>query len=163
RQGVAPVSPPITSPALRLLIDPYLRPTQKEKCRVHVEADNAPLGAKIKVEFQRTRDGKFTSQGEFSSDRNQRVGFTPQRPGGGLLFQTTVEDWYVPLDTKGIQPGKRELRGRLLKDNKDVIPPEVKELVFDDTKPKRVQFLTVNGQDVPPQDPNADPVSVKVR
>jgi hypothetical protein len=136
-----PTTPqPDYRPALRLRAAPYARADANYK--VTLEVDNAPAGATLELSLGRRDGGTFQPELTRTSPeaRPRRVGFSPDGPGGALLFTGSVEDWTVPLDARLIL-GPRLLRGRLLGRDGQEIRVAYLPVVLQNTAPEQVQFV----------------------
>jgi hypothetical protein len=137
----SPTTPqPDYQPAIRLRAAPYARSGAGYK--VTVEVDNAPAGATLDLALGRRVDGAFVPEVVKTSPeaRPRRVGFSPSGPDGALLFDGSIEDWTVPLDT-GLVLGPRVLRGRLLSRDGGEIGVAYLPVVLQDSAPEQVEFV----------------------
>jgi hypothetical protein len=152
----SPTTPqPDYQPALRLRAAPYARAGPGYK--VTVEVDNAPGGATLDLALGRQVNGTFVPEVVKTSPeaRPRRVGFSPSGADGALLFDGSIEDWTVPLDT-GLVLGPRVLRGRLLGHDGGEIRVAYLPIVLQDSLPEQVEFvnpprLAVKGAPLPVQ------------
>jgi hypothetical protein len=74
------------------------------------------------------------------SARRRHVGFSQQGPGGALLFEASVADWNVPLDT-GKVVGTRYVQVRLLDRAAVPLKTVVEPVTLDDAPPQDVRFV----------------------
>jgi hypothetical protein len=113
------------------------------KFAVDLEVDNPregttlefAVGEKVAGDFRPYQPPKLVGEA-----KNRQIGFSPQSPDGGLVFEATVHDWSLPLDTKRLL-GKHELRARLLDANGKEVARAYHTLVVDDSQPAGAQFV----------------------
>jgi hypothetical protein len=137
----SPTTPqPDSQSAIRLRAAPYARSGPGYK--VTVEVDNAPAGATLDLALGRRVDGAFVPEVVKTSPeaRPRRVGFSPSGADGALLFDGSIEDWTVALDT-GLVLGPRVLRGRLLSRDGGEIRVAYLPVVLQDSAPEQVKFV----------------------
>jgi hypothetical protein len=156
-QGTPPAGEEIRNFDLRLRVPPVVR--KGDPLSVVVELDKAPAGAVVEIGIDRAKSGEFTQVKRFSGAREQRVGFKVGGGNGGLLFQTSVHDWVYNPDTRGVS-GDRPIRVRMFKKDGEKLRETVVPVIFDDTPPQGVQFLSVGGANASTADEDT-PVKVK--
>jgi hypothetical protein len=122
-----------------------------------VEVDNAPEGAAIDLSLGRFRDGVFEAEVTEQRDTARRlhVGFGAGGSDGALLFDASVKDWSIALDTGRIV-GRRDLRARLLDRSGFPVQVVYQTVTLDDSAPDAVKFV-----DVPPMARRDAPLAVK--
>jgi hypothetical protein len=112
---------------------------------VALEVDNAPDGATVEFTLGQLRGGRFVPDLpplKLPEGRRRQIGLTPFGPGGGLLFEASVKDWVVPLDTSKIL-GRRDLRVRLLNADGREIARALERVTVSDSGPDRVRLIEV--------------------
>lgn len=109
-----------------------------------VEVDNAPDKARLEVNLGQLESEKFQPdiQEKFPLPKNNKIGFALDAASGGLLFEASLEDWEVVLDTSKIR-GKRQIRAALIDEYGKVLAQGEQTLVIDDTPPQLVKFVKV--------------------
>ncbi|MGF1581826.1 MAG: carboxypeptidase regulatory-like domain-containing protein [Gemmataceae bacterium] len=129
-------------PAVHFETQDYVLTNPKFKLLVGV--DNPPANAQLEVEIGRGKGNRFQRdiQKLFSRPKDKRIGFLLDEATGGLLFQASVDDWEVVLDTSRVL-GTRTIRARLLDDAKNVIYKTSQTITFDNTPPERTRFTFV--------------------
>ncbi len=110
--------------------------------RVPIEADNAPEGATVEVKLGRIIGGAFRveAEGHLDAPRGQRIGLDPRGADGALVFEASVSDGAVELDTRGMR-GPRELRARLLNRAGGELAFAARRLVLGESAPAEVRFV----------------------
>jgi hypothetical protein len=129
-------------PAIRLRSQRFAQATANTD--VIVETDNAPAGSRVELSVGRRQGDVFEEETVYKrlTAKDRRLGFSPQGPGGALLFEASVRDWAIPLNTSKVL-GRRLLRGRLLDENGGLIQEVFQELILDDTPPEGVKLLAL--------------------
>jgi hypothetical protein len=156
-QGTPPAGEEIRNFDLRPRVPQVLR--KGDPLSVAIELDKAPQGSEVEVGIDRAKNGEFTQVKRFRGSREERVGFKIGGANGGLLFQTAVRDWVYNPDIRGVS-GDRPIRVRMFKKDGEKIYEKVVPVVFDDTPPQNVQFLSVGGVNASNADEDT-PVKVK--
>ena len=108
----------------------------------HVETDYSPASAVLELGLGRkTLGGRLEMDGmvKLSGGRQRRVGFSSAGKAGALLFNASITDWNVPLDTSGIV-GHRVLCARLLAADGRELAIAEQEVVLGDRPPQGVTF-----------------------
>ncbi len=141
----------------------YVRPSIVP---IRVEADVAQLNSGIQLTLKRISEDEIVQRVSHPVVREERVWLEPAAPDGGLLVNTKVGDWVIPLDARDYR-GRYELRSTLVNlKNKDKPFAEfVGTLVVDDTKPEdvRVEVLPDRPKNVnPPRHIRTLPLPVQV-
>jgi hypothetical protein len=140
RQG-EPVTPRGDGrPAVRFRLGRYVPPGPQT--HVGIEVDNAPTGATLEFALGRKQGEIFTAEStrKLPSAREHRIGLSPQGPARALLFQASIQDWSIVLDTSKIL-GDRFARARLLDENGTLIQEVMQPLTVDDTRPEGVRLV----------------------
>jgi len=124
---------------------------------VVIEVDDPPPGATLELKLGRSPGGAFVADiaRTFPTARRRHVGFHAGGPGGSLLFEASLADWSVVLDTTGLR-GRRELRARLLDADGREVRAASLALVLDDLSPGDVRFV-----DPPKQARRGRPVTLR--
>jgi hypothetical protein len=128
-------------PGLRVRADKYLR--ANAKFLLPVEVDNAPEGATLEISVGQRVAGDFKANiaaKVFPSPRRERIGFVPQSPDGGLVFEGSLQDWQLPVDTSRLL-GKHDILLRLLDRNGKEIAKALQTIVVGDSAPEGAQIL----------------------
>ncbi|MBL8799960.1 MAG: hypothetical protein JNM56_39120 [Planctomycetia bacterium] len=109
---------------------------------VQIEVDNAPANATVELAIGRPAGGGFEidSSMKFPSGRQTRIGFFPYGKNGALLFDASIQDWNIKLDTLRIK-GPRTLKARLLAADGQTVRTAEMTIILDDTPPDKVQIL----------------------
>jgi hypothetical protein len=113
------------------------------KFTIDMEVDNARDGTVLEFAIGQKEAGAFKpyQQPKVLGDaKNRQIRFSPQSQDGGLVFEASVQDWSIPLDTQRLL-GKHELRARLLDANGKEISKTFHTLIVDDSQPANAQFL----------------------
>ena len=140
RQGDPSNPVPETRPAIR--IDAPLYALAGPKFSLTIEADNGPVDAPIVLRVARYANGELVTDlmRRFPTPQQMHMGFSPQSKDGALLFEASVTDWKVDLDTTGIV-GSRRLEVALLGDQSQSLATANATVVFDDSPPENVRFV----------------------
>lgn len=109
---------------------------------VAAEVDNAPLGGSLEVRLGQAAGGAVTPEVArlLQPARDERIGFAPKGPTGGLAFAATVRDWIVSLDVTGIS-GQRLLEAQVLDAAGNVVARVAETILLDYLAPTGVHFL----------------------
>ncbi len=144
-------------PEVRPHVSPYA--LSSSRFPVPVEADNAPPGIELDVTLGRLVGDSYHVEvrEQRASARERRIGFTPHGPGGALVFETSLKDWLVTMDTTRIR-GIRELRTVLRNRAGQEVARASRTLVVGDQAPTQVQFV-----DPPTKAWNQVPLSLQAR
>lgn len=128
------------APAVRPRVSAYA--LSSTSFAVPVEADNAPPGTKLEVTLGRLVAGKYSVEVSDRKEtaRDKRIGFSPSGPGGALVFEASLHDWVVKMDTTRIR-GVRELRAILLDRAGREIAMTPRTLTVGDQAPTLVRFI----------------------
>jgi hypothetical protein len=112
------------------------------KFSVPIESDNAPPGTKLEVTIGRLVSGTYRVEAEARRDsaRETRIGFSASGPGGALVFEASLQDWSVGLDTTRIR-GSRQLQARLLDRENREVALTTRTLALGDDPPELVEFV----------------------
>ena len=126
--------------------------------RVVLGADHAPSGSTLELSLGQMQGGVFQADRsqQFTQLRFQRFGLSPFGPDGALVFQATLRDWEVALNTTGLL-GQRILRARLISPQGQELASVSKTVTFDGAAPDDVRFV-----DVPPKVRRTEPLPVQV-
>src|SRR5262249_28458061 len=79
-------------PAIRLKADKYIR--ANPKYLLNLEVDNPPEGATLEVAIGQRIGGEFVTKVPakvLADGKRRRVGFSPQSPDGGLVFEGSIQ------------------------------------------------------------------------
>jgi len=125
---------------------PVLVATSKptDKYPVRVEVDNAPLGSKLSLRFDRSGSGTFAESDEtlaLPSTREEHVFVEPAGEDESFVVNYRVSDWVQPIDTRALR-GKHEIQG-VLEFDQGGRKEEAKFsffLILDDTAPEGLSF-----------------------
>ncbi len=142
RQG-EPLTPEADlQPAVHFQTQEFERTDPKFKLIVAV--DNPPADARLEVEIGRGKGTRFRRDIRqlYDQPKDKRIGFLLDENTGGLLFQASVDDWQVVLDTSRVL-GTRTIRARLLGQSGNVIYETSQVITFDNTAPERTRFTLV--------------------
>ena len=138
-----PVTPLIEGkPALRFRADPLSR-AQKDYL-VHVEVDNPPKDSRLQLQLGEIRGGEFQADVDqiYPKAKQETVGFFVDAKSGGLLFEGSISDRIIPIDTTKVI-GPRQLRARLLDTTGLELGRASMNIIIDTTPPQQVTFLSV--------------------
>jgi hypothetical protein len=127
-------------PALDVRAERYARPSPAWSFVALV--DDPPPGASLEVGIGRFQDRAFFPDllHRLPHARRRYLGFSPQGPGGTLLFEAILQDWTVTLDTSGLL-GRRELLVRLLDAAGNEVRRVRQAVTFDGSPPGGVAFV----------------------
>ena len=140
----------VRSPAVRVLPAtadaPVLVAASKPTDRypVRIEVDNAPLGAKLSLRFDRSGSGTFAESDEtitLPTTREEKVFIEPAGEDESFVVNFKVSDWIQPVDTRALR-GKHEVQG-VLEFDQNGKKEEAKFsffLILDDTAPEGLSF-----------------------
>jgi hypothetical protein len=133
---------------------------------IRVEADVAPLNSGIQLTLKRISEDEVVQRISHPVVREERVWLEAAAPDGGLLVNTMVGDWIIPLDVRDYR-GRYELRATLvnLKNKDKPFAEYVGTFVVDDTKPEdvRIEVLPDRPKNVdPPRHVRTLPLPVQV-
>jgi hypothetical protein len=139
REGNTRTPQAVTGPTLRLRAPSTAR--SGPRFAVGLEVDHAPPGATVEVSLGRFQDGKFVADQtrSFPTPQRRHVGWGAG-PDGTLLFDASVRDWSVNLDTTHVV-GRRHLRARLLDADGAVLRTVLQSLLLDETPPEGLRFI----------------------
>ena len=113
------------------------------KFALPIEADNAPEGATLEFSVGKLVTGEFRPSLPpriYPSAKREFIGFSPLSPSGGLVFEGSLQDWVIPLDTSRLL-GKHDIRVRMLDKTGKEIARTFHTLIVSDTGPQGVQIL----------------------
>jgi hypothetical protein len=130
-------------PAVRVRTAHFLR--GGTDTAIALEVDNAPDGAAVEFTLGQLRAGRFVADLptlKLPEGRRKQIGFTPFGPGGALLFDATIKDWTVPLDTNKVL-GARDLQLRLLDADGRELARALQRVTVSDSGPDRVRLIEV--------------------
>jgi hypothetical protein len=127
-------------PAVRLRVARFVK--ADAKFVLPIEVDNPPEGASLELTIGARIAGEFkgnTPPKSFDTAKRERLGFSPS-PDGALVFEGTLQDWVVPLDTSRLF-GRQELQCRMLDRSGKEIAKVVQTMIVADSKPEGVKIL----------------------
>jgi hypothetical protein len=128
-------------PAVRLRTDPFVRAMPKYP--LTVETDNPPEGSTLEVTVGQRVAGEFQARVPakiFPDAKRKRITWSPQSPDGGIVFETTVQDWTIPLDTSRLL-GRQEILMRMLDRNGREVAKAVEGFIVEDSGPDGAHFV----------------------
>lgn len=145
RQGEPTTPREDDRPAVRLRADRFA--LSSPSYLVGVEVDNPPPGANLALSLGQAVDGAFEADlvKRLPHARVHHIGFSPQSSDGALLFEASIRDARVPIDTTGIR-GQRKLEVQLFNADGTEIDEASRTVTFDDSPPDQVRFLDLPAQ-----------------